>query len=377
MSIRRLLALRAPLYLQKAQNLGLLPNPYANGLCIDDDFVANKRTVVGVYTPSTILRAPFIRPRESRGYDIKLNIAGDQFDRSVSFGFYDLEDVRIWPRFGVHSTSIGVLKDYYCYPALTNPKYEIPRLFLPLAPTRSFSEGVYLGPSFYHNFYHWMIDIVPRLSTVAHLLGSGLPLFVPRYINSVQNDVLKFALRELDLEGIQIVRLGGAPCRFDRLVMPTAMSAPLDVSPAQRSFLRDIIPEVPTGRKKRIYISRRDAQVRRITNEIEIQSLLNDYGFETVTLSEKSIEQQANIFRGAEAIVAHHGAGLTNLAFCSPSTLAIEIFHDGHFSPSFARLAQLGELKYGFGIGDPVGSDTWLDPNQLRELLESSELDRR
>lgn len=75
--------------------------------------------------------------------------------------------------------------------------------------------------------------------------------------------------------------------------------------------------------------------------------------------------------------MAHHGAGLTNLAFCSPSTLAIEIFHDRHFSPSFARLAQLGELKYGFGIGDPVGSDTWLDPNQLRELLEISELDRR
>lgn len=375
MGLRKFFARHAPEYLQKAQSLRLLPNPYVNGRRITDPVGAYGCTVVGTYRPASVLSASSLRPSHTYGYENIFNNIGKHYDVPVAFGFYEVEDVKVWPRFGVHYSRFGNFLDVYCGLALSNPKYEIPRLSLPFIPATSMAQGVFLGPSWYHNFYHWMVDIVPRLQIVASELKKGMPLILPEILSETQNDVLRFALRKLDLDHIEVVRPSRAPLRFDRLVMPTAISAPLDVSPAQRSFLRSIIPEEPSKAGKRLYISRRDAAVRRIANEGDVEAVLAQYGFETVTLSGRSITEQANLFRHAEAIVGHHGAGLTNLAFCEPSTVAIEVFQCGHFTPSFARMAQIGELTYGFAVGEPVGDDTWLDPSQLKELIVKSGLD--
>lgn len=374
MSFRDLFIYRAPRYLKKAKELGLLPDPYENGRRIDDPPNGYTRALSGRYQPAVLLTAPDLRPHDAQGYDDKINEAGKECDREVAFGIYEVSNVKIWPEFGVHHCQAGNFLDIYCGYALSNPKYELPRLALPFVPAKKMTNGVFLGPSWYHNFYHWMVDIVPRLQMVALELAKGTPLIVPDYLSSAQNEILNLALDKLDLKEIQVVRLSGRPCLFNRLVMPTAMSSPLDASPAQRNFIRDIVPSEPSVAGRRLYISRRDAAIRRIANEDEIEGILMKYGFETIILSGRSIVEQANIFRHADAIISHHGAGLTNLAFCKPSTVAIEVFQRGHFTSCFARIAQLGGLSYGFAVGEPVGGDTWLDPNQLEELIAKSPL---
>lgn len=374
MKLRETLATYLPPLFRKAQRASILPDPYYRSLRITDPNLPCERRIVGVYRPAKLLVASAISSDSAVEYDKKINDAGRFYDTEHTFGYYDARHARVWPKFGVHLVNRQTFRDVYCGPALSNPKYEFARLSLLYSPTMKKKEAVFLAPSWYHNYYHWMIDILPRLQIVVPELQRGTPLIVPSDLTAVQQEALKLALDFLDLKDIELIRLPSAICEFERLVMPTAMSMPLDVSPLQRLFIRGIVPIHNPSKRRRIYITRRDASVRRIVNEPEVERILSQYGFEIIALSGLNLHDQAELFRGAEAIIGHHGAGFTNLVFCEPTTLALEIFQDGHFAPSFARLSQLGNLKYGYLVGKPKGFDTWVDPNQLECLIRNSGL---
>lgn len=77
---------------------------------------------------------------------------------------------------------------------------------------------------------------------------------------------------------------------------------------------------------KYIYISRSDAGGKReIENEVLLNELFDSFGIKTVTLTGVSIIEQINIFRNADLVIGAHGAGLSNVIFCSEGTNVIEI----------------------------------------------------
>lgn len=297
-------------------------------------------------------------------------------EKPWDFGYFDVPDVKIWNSFGVHSSPAGNFVQVYCSPrALDNPKYELTRRALALRPARQrLGSAIFLGPAWYHNHYHWMIDILPRLQLVREHLDQGLAVVVPPDLRASARDALGLALRSLGADCDRVLDLAPGVYEFDRLIMPTNLSHPLDVTARQRDFLRSACLPAGTSPTRRIYVTRRDASVRRIVNEDQVVPLLERRGFEVVTLSGLSLTGQAELFAGASAVVSHHGAGLTNLAFCAPGATAIEVYQDGHFAPPFARLAQLGELTYGFLVGAAEGEDTRVDPAQLCSVLDQAGL---
>lgn len=312
---------------------------------------------------------------DSQAYRNTIVEAGENLDQQWSFGAYDAVDVKLWPKFGVHFSRDGNFIDVYCSNrALQNPKYEIARQALQILPSNGrHAAAIYMAPAWYHNFYHWMVDILPRLGCVSGALTEGLPVVVPDAMRPQFRAVLRRALDKMGMNKTEILPLGNHIHVFDRLVMPTNLAMPLDVSPRQRDFLRLVFPNHDIrSRRRRLYISRRDARVRRVANETEIELLLEKRGFETVTLGHLALDEQTRLFASAEAVIGHHGAGFVNLAFSAPGTLFVEMFHAGHFSSCFVRLAQLGELKYGFLVGKAVGQDTWIDPCALTALLDKA-----
>jgi len=77
---------------------------------------------------------------------------------------------------------------------------------------------------------------------------------------------------------------------------------------------------------KKVFISRKDAQLRKILNEDEVFTLFEEKGFKRYELSNLSILEQILLFNNAEIIAGEHGAGFVNTLFCKPSTMIIEIF---------------------------------------------------
>jgi capsular polysaccharide biosynthesis protein len=298
----------------------------------------------------------------------------------ITYGVYRAENVKLWPEYGVHCTSKGSLSDVYCNrAALANPKYEVPRLALPLMPVgREYGECIFLGPAWYHNHYHWLGDILTRLDLVRKELAAGIPLVVPPTLRSVQRDALMNGLRAAGAPEARIIQPDQRIVRFRRLHMPTQMARPLDITPRQLGFLRAaMLPKAAgtLGKSRRIYVSRSDAAIRRVANEAEVETRLHRLGFETVKLAQLPFVDQVALFADAECVVGHHGAGHANVAFCPRGAKVIEIFQDGHFSPRFARMSQVGGLQYGYAVGASAGRDTIAPIGALDELMERLSID--
>ena len=110
---------------------------------------------------------------------------------------------------------------------------------------------------------------------------------------------------------------------------------------------------------KRIYISREDAKKRRaISNEEELNALLERHGFIRISFSELPVREQIAHMRGAEAVVMPQGAAVTNMAFCSPHTKVLELYSPKFLitlGPLFARA--LGHTRYQAVIGAEADPD--------------------
>lgn len=96
---------------------------------------------------------------------------------------------------------------------------------------------------------------------------------------------------------------------------------------------------------EKIFISRKDAKIRNMTNEDEIFQLFEKYGFVRYNLAHMSLLEQIALFHHAKIIVAAHGTGLANLIFCKPHTKIIEIFQ-ARSDCCFYYLSQLMELDH-------------------------------
>ncbi len=252
---------------------------------------------------------------------------------------------------------------------LTNPKYFLDVETISFRKKTSLSEAILLSLPWYHNFFHWMIEILPRLllydlAEDLHHLKLVVPASSPKFVR----ESLKLTGYE---EKVSFVEDG--VYTFEKLHILSRLAKTADISPFAIEWLNS---KIKTSNieisKKRIYVSRADAKIRYVTNELEIQNVLSDFGFETVTMSHYTLEEQIKIFKQAEVVIGSHGAAFANLAFMTPKATFIEFFESGHFNRCFYRMACLKKLKYGFLVGQKDGLGFSIDVAQLESLLKQA-----
>ncbi|MCT7989111.1 glycosyltransferase 61 family protein [Laspinema olomoucense] len=209
-----------------------------------------------------------------------------------------------------------------------------------------------------NTYYHWMADLLPRLKLL-QLADIKLPQIDYFVVNSRH---LPFQRETLDLLGIaihKIIENSHFPhIQTPHLVVP---SLPGDVglmSPWTCQFLRESFLDKAVAQglqtPERIYISRRHASYRRILNEEETIARLSPYGFVPIVLESLSFLEQVALFANAKAIIAPHGAGLTNTLFCKPGTQLIEIFSPDMVSVNYWLVSNIIGLGYSYLIGESL-----------------------
>ncbi|MDH4228514.1 MAG: glycosyltransferase family 61 protein [Nitrospirota bacterium] len=124
-------------------------------------------------------------------------------------------------------------------------------------------------------------------------------------------------------------------------------------------------------RGSRVYVSRNDAALRRTINEEAVMDILSRHGFSSHVTGRMAFRQQAELFSGAEAVVAVHGSGLANLMFCRPGTVVIEVFSADFRDDSFIKLARAMGLDYHFLISGEGNSrqDVAIDVVALERMV--------
>ncbi|MEQ8384565.1 MAG: glycosyltransferase family 61 protein [Coleofasciculus sp. A1-SPW-01] len=252
---------------------------------------------------------------------------------------------------------------------LSEPRYLVALETIPFLKKEKMADGILLAMPYHNNYYHWLVEMLPRLKMIEDDDNfKDLPIIMPK--NRTPNFIHDSLKRAGFLE--QTVFLDDGVYRFDKLQIPTLLSPPCNPSPVAIEWLRKkLLTATGVSQKKRIYVSRRDAVDRYVSNESEVEEVLAEFGFDTVCLSNYSLAEKIQIFQAAEIVIGSHGAGFSNLVFTPSESVFIEFFQEeGVFTPAFYQIARIRKLKYGFLVCKKDGAGQYVDVNMLRELVE-------
>jgi capsular polysaccharide biosynthesis protein len=215
---------------------------------------------------------------------------------------------------------------------------------LPKACELSGSTGIAVTPEAPGNYYHWLIDLLPRvglLKSSGHELDRVL-------INGIGAHYEQRSLRALNfpIEKVYVTAR-------DRFLIESAAIPSMDhfskaIAPWKIDMLRGLRTSNAGRPAKRIYVSRKRAAVRRIINEDELANLLRSANFELLELESMTWDEQVAIFAQAEVVLAPHGAALANIAFCEPGSLIVEIGTRTGYKDFYLYLAASAQLRYRF-----------------------------
>ncbi len=270
-----------------------------------------------------------------------------------------LRQVTLWPGTGLVSTRNGTL--------ITDSAFSAERLQLLLrgrpfnrfqvikagdTPCTIIECGARPGDP-----HHWLLETLPRLwalhrpevrvlGPVTLFLGQGVPLAKEELIRALVPPAVELR-RVPERSRIESQRL---------LLLPFFSAERLGYLPADcLEFLRSALLDsfgIPRNVKptRKLFLSSRKAQRRKIVNDEALARELAAQGFEVVVLEDLSFGAQAALFNEAEVVVAAHGSGLANLVYARGCRV-VEVF-PGAPVPTYRVLAAVCGHRYACIPGD-------------------------
>lgn len=244
-------------------------------------------------------------------------------------------------------------------------------------PIKRYDEPVFslVGP-WDTEYYHWLTDYLVRVfSLEAYREQTGHDPYV--LIPESPSDWMRDSLSLTGFDKSKTIEWDGSRAQFSQLVVgsvrfhtPANYEGYIHSPEAMAklgSRIRDTVG-VDSGKARRLYVSRADATKRRVSNEGELVSKLEGYGFEQIVPGRLSFSDQVKLFADAEYIVGPHGAGLTNIIFAKEATL-IELFGSYRNACYFGLARGMGH-KYVSVACHPDGDDMEVDTSTVGSLLD-------
>jgi hypothetical protein len=227
-------------------------------------------------------------------------------------------------------------------------------------PPRVVESGTWILERVYDNHSHWLTAHLPKLVLLRDR-GELDDVFMPPELTPT----MASSLAMLGINPARFSVFGtDRPLRFRTLrVLSTDRFRPDLLRPVREALTAD----GPTP-YRRVYISRERAARRRLLNEGDVWELLERAGFEKVFMEDLDFERQVHLMQEATAVVAPHGAGLTNIMFCPEETAVVEIADLGFPNPNFYALASAMGHRYWIVPADSVGDVHPLEKDMVVDL---------
>ena len=220
-------------------------------------------------------------------------------------------------------------------------------------------------------YFHWIFDILTRMELL-RLSGIDFASIDKFIINRCSK---KFQMETLALMGIpknKIIESNNTHhIRAKTVIVPSEpqLRAYRDARWACDALKKRFIKSSDLntfGKLDYIYINRLNAPHRRVVNESKVISFLESWGFTNIALESMSFSEQVLCMASAKVIVAVHGAGLSNLAFCNPGTKVIEIFSPAHIQNTYWRISNVSDIEHYHLMSDDTHSDIDLSERSVK-----------
>jgi capsular polysaccharide biosynthesis protein len=212
------------------------------------------------------------------------------------------------------------------------------------------------GASGHFNYAHWLFDIIPKIKIFSLKYNiSDIDYFYFSKLTKFQKETFKlFKINPKKIIDSNKFRHSQAsliyavshPNYFSDTIFKAHSNLPAWIIIYLRKiFLKKIKKKIHYDN---IYIDRSDStqnHCKPVNNESVI-TFLKSKNFKILRLSNFSIFEQVSIFNNCKKIVAPHGAGLANIAFCKKNTKVVELIPKNHPSRAHRRISNINKLNY-------------------------------
>jgi len=235
--------------------------------------------------------------------------------------------------------------------------------------TKHMDIAVSLGTVWTYNYFHFIIDILPKLEAITHYqteTGEFPVILIPA-------NPPRFVLDIFDYLDVHYITVDGpANIRVERLVIPSSHRQNGFPHPGAIEYLRDLVG-VYGDPKEKIYVSRELARSRRVSNETKVMEALTKMGFYKVCAESFPWRRQLDMFSNANVIAGPHGAGLVNMVFGN-NPIVLELVTPEYTNPCCWLIGEAMGIKYGCVLGTKtVDEDISIDVDTLIKTLKGLE----
>jgi capsular polysaccharide biosynthesis protein len=250
--------------------------------------------------------------------------------------------------------------------------------------------GIMLCGSSVSNWYHLLIEILPKLELVDKLPEaiSNFPLLLPNDVLEVatMKDLIERLTKGRDVIYLQKhIRYQTATCIYiDAPILSYhVVEGDLAISPVEEHMRPELLTRFRerilskftaeelrqrTDEPTRIFLARGENAYRQY-NQADVVSVFEKFGFRLVYCDKLSLIEQIRLFSHAESVAGPSGAAWTNILFCKPNTKALCFMPDipNKNTAGYSNLAHVLsiDLRYYFEPSDFVNWTDTYDPSEL------------
>lgn len=226
------------------------------------------------------------------------------------------------------------------------------------------------------NIFHWLYLVLPRLIGYYALREASkkTKILILNNLSPLHNATLE-PLRDsesvIQVSNFDLLRCG--ELFYSKIIQPYI------ISQQQIQFLREFFEPIfktaqSSSHARKIYISREDANTRRVRNEGDLLEYLSSKGFEKIIMSELTFQQQLQTFKSADKVILPHGAAGAYIGFMARGSQVIELGTQkvpAHFF-LLSQIVNINYTKFASVEVDPLVGDMLVDLASFIRAFDSS-----
>ncbi len=226
------------------------------------------------------------------------------------------------------------------------------------------------------NYWHFLLDFIPRLFCLQHIPNHNLKIIIPDNLpEKFINYIIKLS-KLLNIKEVNFFKIDSKKFiyYFDSLIFTSKPS----ISFSYNFFHKILDQNIFKIRSKNLYVKRGKTNNRKVLNEENLIEKLKLYNYLVIDCADLLIEDQISIFSKAKNIIIPSGAAMANLLFVPENINVIEIRSnlDGDFSSriNINNKFILHQFEKTLKVGDKLRKDIIVDIDSLEKLIQEKKI---
>lgn len=226
------------------------------------------------------------------------------------------------------------------------------------------------------NYWHFLIDFIPRLVCLKYLSHKRIKVIVSDRLPEKFFHFISKVSTLLNIPEIDFLKINqnNLVYSFEKLIFSSRPS----ISYAS-NFLNQIYKNhIVKKKKKNLYVKRGNTIRRKVLNEEQIIEFIRQYDYDIVDCFDLEIEEQIKVFSEAKNIIIPSGASMANLIFTPDNINVVEIRSnlDGDFSEkiNLKKRFKLYSFNKTIKIGEELRKNIIVDIDELKKLIEEKNI---